>query len=233
MRRIAHRGRVDDWPENVIESISSALAETDGLEVDVRLSADGVPILMHDPDLDRTTDGTGPIDALTADELAQRAVQGSAPVPRLADYLEAADVHDAPLVLLDLKDPTDACLEATVAACEGFPQERLLLAARTDAALQALRALVPTARLASLGVTVGTVDARIAGAQACAAEALFIHHGDAAYERHRSAVATIRSNGRVAGASTLRTVRAVSLAETDGCGFALVDLPLTTSEELS
>jgi glycerophosphoryl diester phosphodiesterase len=61
MRRIAHRGRVDDWPENVIESISSALAETDGLEVDVRLSADGVPILMHDPDLDRTTDGTGPM----------------------------------------------------------------------------------------------------------------------------------------------------------------------------
>jgi hypothetical protein len=100
-------------------------------------------------------------------------------------------------------------------------------------ALQALRALVPTARLASLGITVDTVDARVAGAQACAAEALFIHHGDAAYERHRSAVATIRSNGLVAGASTLRTSAPSSLAETDGCGFALVDLPLTTSEEPS
>ena len=233
MRRIAHRGRVYDWPENVIESIPSALVETDGLEVDVRLSADGVPILMHDHYLDRTTDGTGPIESLTADELAQRPVEGRAPVPRLRDYLEAAAFHDAPLVLLDLKDPTDACLEATVAACEGFPQERLLLAARTDAALQALRALVPTARLASLGVTIGTVEARIASARASDAEALFIHHGDAAYELHRAAVTTIRSNGLVAGASTLRTVRAVTLAETDGCGFALVDLPLTTSEESS
>src|SRR5262249_2769646 len=40
------------------------------LELDVRLSADGVPVLMHDPELDRTTDATGPVRGRSALELA-------------------------------------------------------------------------------------------------------------------------------------------------------------------
>jgi glycerophosphoryl diester phosphodiesterase len=43
----------------------------DGLELDVRLSRDGIPIVHHDPDLDRCTDGRGPVEALTAAELAR------------------------------------------------------------------------------------------------------------------------------------------------------------------
>jgi glycerophosphoryl diester phosphodiesterase len=43
----------------------------DGLEFDVRLSRDGVPVVHHDPTLERTTDARGPVSALTADELAR------------------------------------------------------------------------------------------------------------------------------------------------------------------
>lgn len=43
----------------------------DGLEIDVQLSADGVPIVIHDQTLDRTTDRTGPVNSLTAAELAR------------------------------------------------------------------------------------------------------------------------------------------------------------------
>jgi hypothetical protein len=151
----------------------------------------------------------------------------------LSDYLDAAVAHDAPLVILDLKDPTDACLEATVEAIQGYPTDRVLLAVRTDDALGTLRGLALTARLASLGITVDTVDTRVEAARTHGAEALFIHHGDAAYERHRAAVATIRSHGLIAGASTLRHADVADLAEADGCGFALVDLPLITPEEPS
>ena len=45
-------------------------AGADGLELDVHLAADGIPVVHHDPDLDRCTDVTGPIAARTADELA-------------------------------------------------------------------------------------------------------------------------------------------------------------------
>lgn len=43
----------------------------DGLEIDVQLSADGVPVVIHDQTLDRTTDRVGPVRALTASELAR------------------------------------------------------------------------------------------------------------------------------------------------------------------
>ena len=44
---------------------------SDGLEIDVHLSADGIPVVIHDATLDRTTDRTGPVHALTAEELAR------------------------------------------------------------------------------------------------------------------------------------------------------------------
>lgn len=42
----------------------------DGLEIDTQLSADGIPVVIHDRTLDRTTDRSGPVQALTASELA-------------------------------------------------------------------------------------------------------------------------------------------------------------------
>ena len=43
----------------------------DGLEIDVQLSRDGIPVVIHDRTLDRTTDRHGPVQALTAAELAR------------------------------------------------------------------------------------------------------------------------------------------------------------------
>ena len=43
----------------------------DGLEIDVQLSRDGIPVVIHDRTLDRTTDRTGPVNALSAAELAR------------------------------------------------------------------------------------------------------------------------------------------------------------------
>ncbi|MBA4072647.1 MAG: glycerophosphodiester phosphodiesterase [Gemmatimonas sp.] len=67
---IAHRGNAMHAPEDTMESLRQGMAlGADGLEFDVRLSADGVPVLLHDPTLDRTTDGTGPVAARTLAEL--------------------------------------------------------------------------------------------------------------------------------------------------------------------
>ncbi len=68
----AHRGGAKLAPENTLPAIDNGMAlGADGLEIDVQLSADGIPVVIHDPTLDRTTDRQGPVSALSAGELAQ------------------------------------------------------------------------------------------------------------------------------------------------------------------
>ena len=68
----AHRGGCALGPENTLAAFDLGLqAGADGLELDVRLSADGVPVVHHDAMLDRTTSLSGALAARTAAELAR------------------------------------------------------------------------------------------------------------------------------------------------------------------
>jgi glycerophosphoryl diester phosphodiesterase len=67
----AHRGGpVANYPENAMETFAHTLSRIPAiLEIDIQPTADGVLVLMHDDTLDRTTTGTGPVNALTLAEL--------------------------------------------------------------------------------------------------------------------------------------------------------------------
>lgn len=68
---VAHRAASHQAPENTRAAILQALAlGFSVIELDVRLSRDGIPVLLHDPTLDRTTNASGPAHALTAADLA-------------------------------------------------------------------------------------------------------------------------------------------------------------------
>jgi len=63
---IGHRGYGHVAPENTIPAIQAAIeGGLDYVELDIRLTFDGVPVLMHDADVSRTTDGEGPITRMT------------------------------------------------------------------------------------------------------------------------------------------------------------------------
>jgi glycerophosphoryl diester phosphodiesterase len=90
----AHRGGVGA-PENTLVAMRQALTGPAAfVETDVQLTSDGVPVLMHDWTLDRTTDGTGPVWAHTFAELGRldagswfdSAFEGVR-VPSLAEFL--------------------------------------------------------------------------------------------------------------------------------------------------
>jgi len=71
-RVYAHRGGAALGPENTTAAFEIGLkAGADGLEFDVHLAADGIPVVIHDDTLDRTTSATGPVSARTSDELAR------------------------------------------------------------------------------------------------------------------------------------------------------------------
>ena len=66
----AHRGFSAAYPENTMLSFQKA-RETGchGIELDVHLSADGVPVVIHDEQVDRTTDGSGWVGELSFAQL--------------------------------------------------------------------------------------------------------------------------------------------------------------------
>lgn len=67
---IGHRGAPREAPENTLASFRRAFElGADAIELDVRLSRDGVPIVMHYATLERTTNGKGPVSALTLAKL--------------------------------------------------------------------------------------------------------------------------------------------------------------------
>lgn len=97
---IAHRGDSAQRPENTLASFESALAlGAEFLELDVQLTRDGHAVVLHDGTLDRTTDGHGPVAAVTLAQLrqlsagyAQRfgASYAAERVPTLAEVLALA-----------------------------------------------------------------------------------------------------------------------------------------------
>jgi glycerophosphoryl diester phosphodiesterase len=67
---VAHRGNSAHAPENTLESLEQGVAVgADALEFDVRITSDGQVVLLHDPTVDRTTDGAGPVASLTIGEV--------------------------------------------------------------------------------------------------------------------------------------------------------------------
>jgi len=69
-RVIAHRGGRGLWPENTLYAFRRAAdLGADVLEMDLRQTADGVLVVLHDETVDRTTDGSGPVAALTLSKL--------------------------------------------------------------------------------------------------------------------------------------------------------------------
>ncbi|MBA2565268.1 MAG: glycerophosphodiester phosphodiesterase [Gemmatimonadetes bacterium] len=70
-RLIAHRGASGTFPENTLPAFHGAVeAGAEMIELDVHLSADGIPVVIHDSTLERTTGSTGAVAELTAAQLA-------------------------------------------------------------------------------------------------------------------------------------------------------------------
>jgi glycerophosphoryl diester phosphodiesterase len=78
-----------DGPENTITAFALAAEQgADGIELDVQLSADGVPVVIHDRDVKRTTDGQGAVSKLSLEQLQGLDAGDGRPVPTLDEVFE-------------------------------------------------------------------------------------------------------------------------------------------------
>lgn len=82
---IGHRGARAAAPENTIRAILAGMKCAEFVEVDARLSRDRIPVIMHDPDVDRTTNGRGRVGEMTFEEIQALDAGGGEHVPSLRD----------------------------------------------------------------------------------------------------------------------------------------------------
>lgn len=118
-RIIGHRGCAAHAPENSLEGITAAAnAAADSVELDVRLTADGVPVLLHDARLDRTGQGRG---AIAETPFRRLRADGPPPVDAALDRAEALSLG----VNLEIKGGIGAARRTAIALRRSLARRRL------------------------------------------------------------------------------------------------------------
>jgi glycerophosphoryl diester phosphodiesterase len=137
---IAHRGASAEAPENTLAAFRRALAlGVDGIELDVQVSRDGVPVVFHDATLNRLTGRPGRIAAHTVRVLRAFRVRGE-PIPILAEVL--ALTRDRVIVQVEIKRGVPVA-PVVQSVRHARAADRVVLASFVPAQLVAARALAP------------------------------------------------------------------------------------------
>ncbi|KUL45190.1 glycerophosphodiester phosphodiesterase [Streptomyces regalis] len=157
---IGHRGVMGVEPENTLRSfVAAQQAGLDVIELDLHLSKDGALVVMHDTDVDRTTDGTGAIADQTLAELrALDAGRGE----RVPVFEEVLDAVKSPLQA-EIKDVAAARALAEVMTGRDLVS-RVEVSSFHDDAVAEIARLVPGVRTALIASRYGTdiVDRAVA-----------------------------------------------------------------------
>jgi len=173
-RVVGHRGAAGLAPENTLRGFERAVAVgVDAVEFDVRASADGTPVVVHDRTVDRTTDGTGRVDELTVDELRALDAGDGEPVPTLADAVGALAPHDVELhVELKERGLAGPMLDRIESA--GIADRTVVISFHPDALAE-----LPADGPVRTGLLVGDPSGALATATRFDADGLYVHHGHA------------------------------------------------------
>ncbi len=175
---IGHRGAAGDHPENTLVSFEAALAEGAAiLESDVHVSRDGVPILLHDPTLERACGVPGAAADRSWPELRAldagfgfQDARGDRPFRdrgiRIASLAEAFERFPDARFNLEIKCEGESVLRETLRLIERHDRaDRTLLTAGEDPIMRGLRRAVSGSRVRpALGASLGEVLAVIASA---------------------------------------------------------------------
>jgi glycerophosphoryl diester phosphodiesterase len=161
---VGHRGARFEAPENTVAGfLYSRGLGISIFELDVRLSKDGKLVVMHDADVDRTTNGTGKVADFTAAELAAldaRSIHENWPVrvgvPQLSEVFATFDGDDAveweTEIKTDAPERLDALVPLLLAEIERFGiADNVHITSFDRTALERVRALNPTIKIAFIG----------------------------------------------------------------------------------
>lgn len=211
----AHRGASGRLPENTLAAFRGAIEDgADGVELDLHATADGVPVVLHDRELARTTNGAGPVDALPLAALRHLDAGGGEPIPTFAETLD----HLAGRMRLDVEIKQPGIERATFDVLAAYPRAEWAISSFDWDILRAVRRLSPAAALWPLAEAVD--DALLAIAAELGAPAVSLHHAAlteaTAARLHAAGLAVVAwTVNDPAEARRLRALGAVALCTDD------------------
>jgi glycerophosphoryl diester phosphodiesterase len=181
-----HRGASALEPENTLRAFAKAIElGVDGLELDLHVTADHVPIVIHDRDLGRTTDGAGQIDRLPLAALERLDAGKGERIPTFEAVLDLIGDH----VHLDIEIKQGGIERGVLEVLARFPHARWAISSFDWTSLERVRARSPSAEIWLLAVIVS--DALFSTARRLGATAVALY--DRAYSEQSAA--QLRSAG--------------------------------------
>jgi glycerophosphoryl diester phosphodiesterase len=146
--RVAHRGASSQFPENTLLAFRQAIEQgVDALEIDIHRTADDELVIIHDPTLERTTNGSGGVRKHSLQEIRQLDAGRGEKVPVLTEVIQLARASNIRLCV-EIKGVTEteelAVAEAIVRALEAanFLRQTIVTSFSSHALLRA-KALEP------------------------------------------------------------------------------------------
>ncbi len=157
--RVGHRGAAGHAPENTLAAINAGIAcGADIVEIDLRRTADGVLVVLHDATVNRTTNGTGRIDRLSLRDVKKLTAGKGQQIPTLQEVLDAASGRAGLMLELKIRGIAGQTVEAVRQA--GF-KNLVIYASFLHEELPHVRAADPDAdRMALFDRLPGTSAAR-------------------------------------------------------------------------
>jgi glycerophosphoryl diester phosphodiesterase len=171
LRIYAHRGISARHPENTLEAFQAALdANVFGVELDIHCSSDGVPVVLHDDSLERTTNGTGSVIQHSVAELRALDAGNGQHVPTFDEVvaLAAGRLH------FDIEIKVKNCEQGVLEVLARYPSTRAAVSSFDWDVLATVRSLDSSFELWVLTPTIS--DEAIETAGKLAATTLAVHH---------------------------------------------------------
>lgn len=231
---VAHRGLIRHAPENTLANFAACLHLKIGFELDVRRSADGILVCLHDDTVERTTNDSGQVADLTLEQLRELDA-GSWFHPRFAGervptldevFALIAEHPPGPNILVDLKfdDPSAASDILRLAAKHQVTDRLVFIGLVIDDApmRRRYREADPHAHLAALAQTEADLEAALADADSDWAYLRFLPTADQVKQIHAQGKQVIVVGTLVSGQEpdNWQTVRSA------GVDAMLTDWPL-------
>lgn len=165
MWRLGHRGACGYAPENTLASMRKAIElKCDGFEFDIQLSKDGIPVVIHDDTLERTTNGKGLVRDFTLAELQKLNAGNGEKIPSLTDVIEMVDKRCRLFIELKAENSAKPVADIIAHSIEhlGWNYEQFSVCSFNHLQISEIRSYLPKLQTGALLVGIPVTLAQIA-----------------------------------------------------------------------